>query len=90
MCREQLNRLVVSASALQLGIEKWVGGGVAQEQLQNKQKLENTRCDRNNNLVRNNEKKIMTPKSAKYEIKKKGNHKPHSAKAAPNNILNYN
>ena len=46
----------------------WGGGGVAQEQLQNKQKLENTT---NNNLVRNNEKKIMTPKSAKYEIKKK-------------------
>ena len=44
------------------------GGGGAQEQLQNKQKLENTT---NNNLVRNNEKKIMTPKSAKYEIKKK-------------------
>ena len=89
MCWEQLNRPEVSASALQLGIEKWVGWG-AQEQLQNKQKLENTRCDRNNNLVRNNEKKIMTPKSAKYEIKKKGNRKSHSAKAAPNNNLNYN
>ena len=45
---------------------------------------------KNNNLVRNYEKKIMTPKSAKYEIKKKENHKPHSAKAAPNNNLNYN
>ena len=63
------------------------GGGVAQEQLQNKQKLENTT---NNNLVRNYEKKIMTPKSAKYEIEKKENNKPHSDKAAPNNNLNYN
>ena len=45
---------------------------------------------KNNNLVRNNENKIMTPRSAKYEIKKKENHKPHSAKAAPNNNLNYN
>ena len=37
MCWEQLNRPEVSASALQLGIEKCVfggGGGAAQEQLQ--------------------------------------------------------
>ena len=40
MCWEQLNQPEVSASALHLGNEKWVG--VAQEQLQNKQKLENT------------------------------------------------